>query len=178
MTTQAEGLNDFHKIWRLEADNLYCKGCKRGLHVSRDGELLNHRSGCRHGNEQHPWATLRALVAAPLPKPVPSRIYLAGPMTGLPELNFPAFHAEAARLRKLGYDVVNPAEINLDTGAKWEDCMRLDIRELITCGGLALLPGWHNSRGAALERKIADGLGMPSYQSADIITGPNTAEAA
>ncbi|TGA83618.1 DUF4406 domain-containing protein, partial [Pseudomonas aeruginosa] len=27
------------------------------------------------------------------------RIYLAGPMTGLPEHNFPTFHAEAARLR-------------------------------------------------------------------------------
>lgn len=38
------------------------------------------------------------------------RIYLAGPMTGLPEHNFPAFHAEAARLRGLGYHVENPAE--------------------------------------------------------------------
>ncbi|MCY1527250.1 hypothetical protein D9M68_623110 [compost metagenome] len=38
------------------------------------------------------------------------RIYLAGPMTGLPEFNYPAFHAEAARLRALGYQVENPAE--------------------------------------------------------------------
>ena len=38
------------------------------------------------------------------------RIYLAGPMTGLPEFNYPAFHAEAARLRQLGYHVENPAE--------------------------------------------------------------------
>jgi hypothetical protein len=39
------------------------------------------------------------------------KIYLSGPMTGLPDLNFPAFHAEAARLRALGYDVINPAEL-------------------------------------------------------------------
>ena len=44
----------------------------------------------------------------------PLKIYCAGPMTGLPELNFPAFHAEAARLRAFGYEVINPAEINPD----------------------------------------------------------------
>lgn len=37
------------------------------------------------------------------------RLYLSGPMTGKPALNFPAFHAEAARLLALGYEVVNPA---------------------------------------------------------------------
>jgi hypothetical protein len=30
------------------------------------------------------------------------RIYIAGPMTGLPEFNYPAFNAEAQRLRGLG----------------------------------------------------------------------------
>lgn len=174
MTTQTEGLSDFHNVWRLEADNIYCCGCKRGLHVSRDDELLNHRSGCRHRDEQHPWARLRALIATPLPDPVPTRIYLAGPMTGLPELNFPAFHAEAARLRALGYDVVNPAEINLDPSATWEDCMRADIRELMTCGALALLPGSEGSRGAALELNIADHLGMIAFDSSNIIAGPDS----
>lgn len=37
--------------------------------------------------------------------------YLAGPMTGLPDLNFPTFHARAAELRALGHEVVNPAEL-------------------------------------------------------------------
>ena len=70
------------------------------------------------------------------------RIYIAGPMTGLPDLNFPAFHAEAARLRALGYEVSNPAEINPDPTAGWEACMRADIAELVKCDGVALLPGW------------------------------------
>lgn len=172
MTTQSEGLNDFHKTWRLESDTIYCKGCKRGLHVSRDGELLNHRSGCRHGDEHHPWARLRALIAAPLPKPVPGRIYLAGPMTGYPELNFPAFHAEAARLRSLGYDVVNPAEINPDPAADWIDCMRADIRELVTCGTIATLPGWEQSKGATFEASIADRLAMNRVMARDIKRPP------
>ena len=37
-------------------------------------------------------------------------IYVSGPMSGLPDLNFPAFHAAAAELRALGHTVVNPAE--------------------------------------------------------------------
>ena len=44
-------------------------------------------------------------------------IYIAGPMTGRPDLNFPAFHAAATTLRDAGFDVVNPAEINPDQDA-------------------------------------------------------------
>ena len=33
------------------------------------------------------------------------RVYVAGPMTGLPDFNYPAFNAEAQRLRGLGYQV-------------------------------------------------------------------------
>lgn len=88
------------------------------------------------------------------------RIYIAGPMTGLPELNFPAFHAAAATLRGFGFEVVNPAEINVHQDGRWEDCMRADIRELVTCDAVALLPGWKQSRGAQLEHHIAQALGM------------------
>ena len=62
-------------------------------------------------------STQRVLhMKTPLPhvNPLSHKIYIAGPMTGLPELNFPAFHAEAARLRAFGYEVINPAEINPD----------------------------------------------------------------
>ena len=88
------------------------------------------------------------------------RVYLAGPMTGYPELNFPAFHREAARLRDKGFDVVNPAEINADPAAGWVDCMRADIRELVTCDGIVLMPGWEKSRGATLEHHIASALSL------------------
>lgn len=74
------------------------------------------------------------------------RTYLAGPMTGHPELNFPLFHAEAKRLRDSGHEVVNPAEINPDITSGWADCMRADIAALVTCEAIALLPGWQQSR--------------------------------
>lgn len=88
------------------------------------------------------------------------KLYLAGPMSDLPELNFPAFHAEAARLRALGYTVINPAEINSDPTAEWIDCMCADIPQLIGCDGIALLPGWETSKGARIEHSIARALGM------------------
>lgn len=98
------------------------------------------------------------------------RIYLAGPCTGLPEFNYPAFHAEAARLRELGYHVENPAEINPD-GGSWGDCMRRDLAQLVTCDAIALLPGWIDSRGATLERYVAFQLGM-LVLDAPLITEP------
>jgi hypothetical protein len=60
------------------------------------------------------------------------RVYLSGPMTGIPEFNFPAFNAEASRLRALGFDVVNPVDINPDTTASWYDCIKNDIAALLT----------------------------------------------
>ena len=94
------------------------------------------------------------------PPPPPLRVYLAGPMTDLPQLNHPTFHAHAARLREAGYEVVNPAEINLDPTAGWHACMRADIAHLVTCQAIALLPGWAGSRGASLERFIASTVGL------------------
>lgn len=88
------------------------------------------------------------------------RVYIAGPMTGLPQLNFPAFHATAQKWRGLGYEVVNPAELCPDPAASWHDCMRKDIAALVTCDAIVLLPGWANSKGATLEHHIADRLGM------------------
>lgn len=88
------------------------------------------------------------------------RIYISGPMTGMPDLNFPAFHAEAARLSALGYDVVNPAEINPDPGMSWHECMRRDLRALLDCDALALLEGWQKSAGAHLEMHVAHRIGM------------------
>jgi len=88
------------------------------------------------------------------------KIYVAGPMTGIEDLNFPAFHAEALRLRAAGHTVVNPAEVNPDKSASWTDCMRADIAELVKCDAIRLLPGWEWSKGATLEEHIAKRLGL------------------
>lgn len=92
-----------------------------------------------------------------------ARVYLAGPMTGLPEHNFPAFHAAAAVLRERGHEVVSPAEANAAHVGHWawEQFMRADLALLVTCERIAMLPGWARSKGASLEHHVATELGMP-----------------
>jgi hypothetical protein len=88
------------------------------------------------------------------------RIYIAGPMTGIAEHNFPAFFAAEAHLCTQGWEVENPARHGVVEGAQWEDYMRYDIVRMMRCSTIYLLTGWTRSRGARLEYKIATGLGM------------------
>lgn len=89
------------------------------------------------------------------------KVYIAGPMTGLPGFNYPAFHAKAAELRAQGYEVRNPAENDSGSSGKpWEFYMRLALKQLLECDEIYLLPGSHNSRGARIEKNLAEELGM------------------
>lgn len=82
-------------------------------------------------------------------------------MTGVEDFNRAAFAAEAARLRAMGFEVVNPAEIVPEGGGTdWERYMRADLRAMLTCDTVALLPGWERSRGAHLEVHVAHRVGI------------------
>ncbi|MDV7194329.1 MULTISPECIES: DUF4406 domain-containing protein [Mycolicibacterium] len=88
-------------------------------------------------------------------------VYIAGPMSDLPDSNYPAFNAVAKKLRAQGIDVRNPAENDAgSTGGTWEHYMRLGLRQLLECDEIMLLPGWRNSRGARIEHHIACELRM------------------
>jgi len=50
------------KYWKLDGDWMTCKGCRRSLIASRDGEELAHGEGCKYWDQQHPWAQLRELI--------------------------------------------------------------------------------------------------------------------
>lgn len=90
--------------------------------------------------------------------PSHGRIYLAGPMTGYPDLNYPAFHRAAKALRDLGYEVYNPAEYEANEADEFP------LREAFTeyanyilnrADIIALLPGHENSVGATAELSLA-----------------------
>jgi len=89
-----------------------------------------------------------------------NRIYVAGPMTGIEDFNFPAFNAAAEALRAAGYIVENPADHGLVEGADWADYLAYDLTRLGLCDTIYLLPGWEKSKGAQLELLIAERLGM------------------
>ena len=89
------------------------------------------------------------------------RVYIAGPCSGIKDLNYPAFHAAADRLRTAGHHVENPAENPIPVcGGTWAGWMRMAIRQLATCDSIHMLPGWEDSRGARIERILAIELGM------------------
>lgn len=95
------------------------------------------------------------------------KVYIAGPMTGLPQNNFPAFDNAASDLRALGYDVVSPAELDdpadrdlalqdLPATKTWGDFLARDVKLIADAGigAIILLPNWQQSRGARLEATV------------------------
>src|ERR1700685_4638874 len=89
-------------------------------------------------------------------------LYISGGMSGLPDLNRPAFAKAAKALRKKGYRCISPPELDKNEPQRsWEGCLRRDIKKEMNCKAIATLPGWTKSRGANLEIYIAKALKMP-----------------
>jgi len=108
------------------------------------------------------------------------RLYIAGPMTNLEDLNYPAFRNSEALLQAAGYVVNNPASIDERHEAtqrrsgtrcltcaggthSWSWYMRQAIKMMLDCDGVATLQGWRDSRGARIEVELAQTLEMPVY---------------
>lgn len=89
------------------------------------------------------------------------RVYLSGPMSGLPNLNFEAFDTAMRLLIAQGHDVVSPADLNRKRGLKtYEEYLREDIRLLLDCDTIYLLHGWETSYGAQIELHVARAIGL------------------
>ena len=89
-------------------------------------------------------------------------IYLSGPMTGLPEYNYPAFREASKKLRDFGQVVFDPSEaFEGKTDLPKEVYMRKDIEMLLQADVVALLEGWEESKGAQLEVEVARQCGIP-----------------
>ncbi len=89
--------------------------------------------------------------------------YISGPMTGIPDFNFPAFLQAEETLRRIlpGVIVLNPAkDVNGETHHPREDYLRIDVRMVTESTDVLLLPGDEYSRGAALERLVAREIGV------------------
>lgn len=89
------------------------------------------------------------------------RVYISGPVTGMPEDNHLMFSEAKTLLMQAGYDPVNPLEHWPNApGATWQECLRADMKLLMDCDGVALLPGHLDSRGSKLEALVAMELGL------------------
>jgi hypothetical protein len=139
-------------------------------HLMERGTLDD--DGLRH-TAKAAWRAL-ALLQIELEESVPSRtptVYVAGPMRGYPDLNFPAFHRAASLGRSVGFKVINPAEEDIKVGIDSKDVMfsldacrefaRRDVNLIFGCTAVAVLPGWEKSVGATAEVALARWLGLP-----------------
>lgn len=105
------------------------------------------------------------------------RLYVAGPVTGLTDGNYPAFEYAAKRLFNAGHIPVLPPELRtalqpsaeLTLGQCYRKVIPNDIVELATCEGMIVLPGFEKSSGTAFELHGAELFGMevfrPGYTS-------------
>ncbi len=103
------------------------------------------------------------------------KVYIAGPMSGYKDWNFPAFFEAERQLLELGFDVINPAHNDgatvqeaLESAGSpeqpnnmWSWYMRRDLPHVMEVDYLCVLPGWQNSKGALLEVHVAQAIGIP-----------------
>lgn len=117
------------------------------------------------------------------------KIYIAGPMSGYPEFNFPRFFKAQADLEARGYIVFNPAnkedEKTLDkeafkvgdakkavaAGFDFEECFKWDTNKVCEARAIYLLPGWEKSVGAVAEYHVALAMKKhyPEYEIIEVI---------
>ena len=83
--------------------------------------------------------------------------YVSGPMTGIPEHNYPAFQSATIKLRRLGLKVISPHEIPAppikiqDQDKLWQYYMDRCMEQMNECQAFVMLKGWPKSRGAMQE---------------------------
>lgn len=111
-------------------------------------------------------------------------LYLAGPMTGYPQFNYPLFDAAARILRDAGFNIQSPAEMDEDDVREaalaspdgqlhggmindhtWGDFLSRDVKMIADeCSGVVLLPKWYTSKGARLEVFVAMQCNFPVFE--------------
>lgn len=112
-----------------------------------------------------------------------TKIYIAGPMKGIPLFNFPAFDAVRDSLNKWpDFVAVSPADIDRQNGFDpsflpedydWSiippsagtrtEILRRDVDALLECEAIYMLPGWEHSVGAKAELHLARWAGLQVY---------------
>ena len=98
------------------------------------------------------------------------RVYISGPITGVPDYRTNFKKAEQS-LKDKGYSVVNPAAIAdvLPTDMTYEEYMQHDLFLLDMCGAMVMLPGWHTSIGANREYGYALGRDITVLDLKDLV---------
>lgn len=105
-------------------------------------------------------------------------VYIAGPMRGYPQYNFPAFDQAAELAKRLGYRPFSPAALDRAVGVDGSrelppgflrECVLRDFVSIYACQAIAMLPGWRDSVGARAEYAIAKWLQLNILDAVDFM---------
>jgi hypothetical protein len=116
-----------------------------------------------------------------------STIYVAGPMRGHEDYNYPAFDRQKKVLEAQGWKVVNPADLDREDSKPINGPMQFDPennyedhefmrqalkRDMVAicdeCTAIYMMSGFENSRGAKAEYQLAKALGLEIYYEAPL----------
>jgi Domain of unknown function (DUF4406) len=103
-------------------------------------------------------------------------LYIAGPMRGYANHNFPAFHEAAKKWERnsaIGR-IYNPAKMDEDEGfigtcmsldgrEHLKACMERDVAAVLKSDAMLMLRGWEKSDGARVEHALAVYLGLAIF---------------
>ena len=98
-------------------------------------------------------------------------VYISGAITGV--YNYlDLFKQAESELKKLGYQVINPAEIlsHLPKTTPYEVYMNMSYEMLSTCNYIYMIDGWEESNGAKLELEYAREHGIAELKIEDVAT--------
>ena len=93
------------------------------------------------------------------------KVYIAGPMRGHDDCNYPEFYKAEEHLESKNiYQVVNPARMDDDSGlgqlSDYKTALKRDIDEIFEVDSMYMLRGWEKSEGAIVEHSLAVYLGL------------------
>lgn len=100
--------------------------------------------------------------------------YLAGPMSGIPQWNFPMFDRVRDEMRAEGHEVISPADLDREIGFDpsmmevtkefLDEAMRRDIDAIMRVDAMVMLPRWKESTGAKAEYALARWRHIPVFR--------------
>lgn len=116
-------------------------------------------------------------------------IYIAGPMRGYDDYNYPAFDRQQKVLETQGWIVINPAEMDRDDDKPINGPMQFDPdknyedhefmrkalkRDMVAicddCTAIYMMSNWEKSKGAKTEWALAKALGLDIYYESPLPT--------
>ena len=116
-------------------------------------------------------------------------IYIAGPMRGYDDYNYPAFDRQQKVLEAQGWIVINPAEMDRDDDKPINGPMQFDPdnnyedhefmrkalkRDMVAicddCTAIYMMSNWEKSKGARTEWALAKALGLDIYYESPLPT--------